>query len=657
MSDTFIPGVKSRYDTEKLIDGLMKLERIPKERAEKNVESMTTQKSIWQDVGRRMTSLRESARALYSFQNPFNERVAKSDDENVITATATREASEQERSFSIKNAASADRFISRPLAEKYQVEAGEYSFSVGKDEISFPFRGGSLKEFSDILNRRGKEKIRASTIAVETGTRSLVIESLVTGSTNRLVFAKDSEKLAIDTGIAERIDSGERTVSSEELTVSALGKALVPVEPSLRVSGDFSIEIAIKTTVRSSEGRAPEAAPTGPLIPSPGNASYGGISIENDPSTVPLPEWKAPPIPQRVDDLQILTLQFSDGSSAPLNPIRDTDDFTKYLYKLSDYGKGKALSGLAIDNKNTHRDITLNSIRLFDPSSIGNLRPRAPLSVASDAKLSMDGIEITRSSNEIDDLIPGVKLTVRGPSEGSVKLSVEPDRDAAKEAVIALVGNYNRLIAEINVLTRNDEKIIQELSYLKDDEREEMKKKQGALQGDSTLNQFKANLQRSASSPYPTSAEREMALLSQLGISTDARRAGSGQGFDASRMRGYLEIDEKALDAAFRDKLPAVREIFGNDTDGDLIADSGFAYTLDSMTKPYVETAGIISLKTGTLDSRVSQEKRRIETMDKQLLAKEDDLKRQYGMMEGALNRMESTSGSIEQFNKNSSSN
>ena len=674
MSDTYIPGVKSRFETDKLIADLMKLERVPKERAEKNVETLTAQKTIWQDVGRRMSTLRESARSLYSFQNPFNERVARSADEAVLTATASREASEQERTFLVKRAASADRFISSPLEPSFRVEAGEYAFSVGGDEIAFSFRGGTLKEFTEALNRRGKNKIQASTIVVEQNTNSLVIESLVTGQANKLGFHKDAEKLGLATGIVERVDDKERkldTATAEirglpgaaasatlvsakdgSLRLAAGGAARLHVAPTIPISGVLSLELELAVRRHDDAVKAVEGPPPGPTLPPSGAATYGGVTVENDPSTIPLPQWTPPPAPPRVDDLGVLNLVFTDGTRAALPPVHDAVDFETYRFRLSDYGSGKQLVALDLENRNTHRDLEVRSARVYDPEASGGFKPRKPVTVASDATVVMDGIEVSRSSNEIDDLIPGVKLTLRSSSDVPIKLNVEPDRDAAKEAVISLVGNYNRLVAEVNVLTRADNAIIRELTYLEPDERVEMEKKLGALQGDSTLNQFKTNLQRAAASPYPTSAERELALLSQLGVSTDARRTGGGGGYDATRLRGYLEIDEKTLDAAIRDRLPAIRELFGSDTDGDLIIDSGFAFTVDSLTKPFVETGGILALKTGTLDTRVAQEKRRIETLDRQLIAKEDDLKRKYGLMEGSLNRMERTSSSIDQFNK-----
>lgn len=654
MSDIYIPGVKSRYDTDKLIEDLMKVERIPKERAQKNVENLKTEKTTWQDIGRRMTSLRESARTLYSFQSPFTERVVKSADESVITGTAGREAAEQERSFIVKQIATADRFLSKPLPENYTVAPGTYTFGVGKDSLSFAFRGGSLKDFAEALNKRGRDIIRSDVITVEPGTKSLIIESLKTGSVNRLSFKEDAEKLALNTGMVEKIDSVSRNLVKEPVAVPAGSSKQFPIGPTLPNRSGLMLSYEIATMVKPDTSNQDPGPPSGPEIPVPGSITYGGITIENDPATVALPPYSPPPQPKRIDTFDVIQLSFSDGTTKRLPPISDATEYKNYQYKLADISDGKTITSISVVNGNTHRDINIQNLRIYDSEANEGLRPLNPVSTAQDAILTMDGIQVNRSSNTIDDLIPSVTLTLKGSSDKPVKINVEPDRQASKDGIISLVANYNRLLADLNVLTRNDDKIIQELSYLSKDEQDEMKKKLGSLQGDSTLNTFKSTLQRLATSSYPTSLEREMAMLAQIGISTDARKAGSSQGYDASRLRGYLEIDEKVLDQALQSKLPAIKELFGKDTDGDLIVDSGFAFSLDNLIRPYVQTGGIIALKTSGLDNRIGQEEKRIESLDKQLAAKEQSLKQQYGKMEGALNSMEKTSSSLDQFSKSS---
>jgi flagellar hook-associated protein 2 len=684
----------------------MRIERIPRERTARNIETQETRKAYWQDLGRRITSLRESARFLFSFQNPFNDRIAVSSDENSITATATREAVEQEYRFSVKQIAQADRFLSPPLDEKTKIEAGNYVFTAGSEEISLNFRGGSLREFADALNRRGRDKIGASLITVQPGTKSLLIESKVTGAGNRLGFSGDAELLAIKLGILEQVNDSRREIVISEGTVRdtsprdgispsgslAINEGVLVSPPLASASIPFALDVdrgsPLMLKLETLTKINPESAfsipqpPPGPSIPSSGSITYGSITIENNPSTAPLPPWNPPPVPKRTDNLAVLSLSFSDGTKTILRPITDSGDFIPREFSLSEYAAGKTITALNIDNANTHREISIRGAVVYDPKAVGGgLRPLNPVSIAQDAIIEMEGIKMQRPSNTITDIIPGVTLTAKGVSDKPVRLGVNTDREGIKNAIISLVGNYNRLMAEINVLTarslssgayevkredgskvteyrtRADDAIIDELTYLTKDEADEMRKRLGVFHGDSTLTQLKTSLQRAASAPYPTEEERDLALLAQIGISTFILNSGAGYSYNPASMRGYLQIDEPKLDAAIEQRLPAVKQLFGSDTTGDLIVDTGVAFNMDRISQPFVERGGIISLKTGTIDSQISQDQRRIATMDRQLAAKEAELKIQYSRMESAFSRMEQMTTSLDNFNRQNSNN
>ena len=657
MSDIYIPGVKSRFNSEQIISDLMKLERVPRDRAEKNVEQFQSQKTFWQDLGRRLSSVRDSSRQLFSFQNPFSDRIVRSGDDSVITGTAIRDATEQERTFTVKQTAQADRFLSTPLDEDYKVDSGTYNFTVGKEEIAFEFRGGTLKEFTDALNRRGRGILQSSLVTVKPGTKSLLIESKVTGEENRMILSGAASSLGEKTGMIGRVNDSHRDFTSEVIRVKTGASAEIPVNFAAPAAGDWVLKFETSTEVRPEQAQAIPKPPPGPSIPSAGSVSYGGIVIENDSSTVALPSWAPPSQPRRVDNLGMLSLTFTDGSSLDLPPVTDSAGFNAYQYQLGTLARGRTIASMSIVNDNTHRDLSIRNVQIFDSTALGGVRPLNPVSTARDAIVSMEGIEVRRATNNIDDLVPGVTITVRGATDKPVKLTIEPDRESVKDSIIALVGNYNRLMAEINILTRNDDRVLDEISYLTKEERDEYKMRLGSFSGDSTLMQMRNNLQRIVTSPYPTSEERELALLAQIGIGTDVRRSGATGGADPARLRGYLEIDEKALDAAIISKLPAIKQLFGSDTTGDLLVDTGVAYSLDTMIRPYTESTGLISLKTGNINSRIDQEQRRIATLDRQLANKESELKRQYGQMEGAYNRMEQMSGSLDRFQQQNSAN
>ena len=653
MSDIYVPGISSRFNTGQIIEDLMTLERVPRDRVERNIESLQLHRGYWQEVGRRVNSVRDSARLLYSFQNPFNNRIASSGNDSVITATATREASEHTYNFAVKQTAQADRFLSQPLDERMRIEAGNYVFNVGDEEISVNFRGGTLRDFADALNRRGRDKIAASLIAVQSGTRSLLIESKVTGAQNRLGFSGDSVDLALQIGMLEHGDDTRNIVNEGVIQVDARQSASIPL--ALSLSADSSVMLKLETSTRVSEtGFNISQPPPGPSVPS-GSITYGGITINNEPSAAPLPEFSPPAAVQRHDDMAVLSLVFSDGTSAKLPAITDSNGFTTRQFLLSDVAQGRSIVSLNIENSNTHRQIMVSNVEVLDPTSLsGGLRPLNPVSTARDAVITMEGIEISRSTNSINDLIPGVTLNVRGISERPVELNIRADVEGVKDAIISFVGNYNRLMAEINVLTRRDDRIIDELTYLTKDEADAMRSRLGVFSSDSTLVNFKNSLMRTVTAPYPTDLERDLSLLAHIGISGNASRT---SGYDPSRLRGYLEIDESALDAALENNIPAIRQLFANDTTGELIANTGVAVNVEALVRPFVETGGIISLKTNTLESRISQDERRIATLDRQLAAKEQELRIQYSRMEAAYARMEHMSTSLENFSQQNRNN
>ena len=72
MSGISIPGVGDKYKTNELVEALINQERLPLEREQKTLDEYKVQKDALRSVNQNMSSLRESARGLYSFDNPFN---------------------------------------------------------------------------------------------------------------------------------------------------------------------------------------------------------------------------------------------------------------------------------------------------------------------------------------------------------------------------------------------------------------------------------------------------------------------------------------------------------------------------------------------------------------------------------------------------------
>jgi flagellar hook-associated protein 2 len=669
MSDISIPGVKSKYGTNDLVEGLMKVERIPKTRAEEELKELQKKRSVMQDLNVRMSRLRDASRNLYTFKNPFADRVGVSSNEEALTATAIRDAPMQQKSILVKQTASADRFLSGNLPLDYKVAAGDYSFQVGGKNATIKFAGGPLKEFAEAVNKDPGKIVNAQIINVEKGTQSLFMESLVTGSANRLSFKGDAESLALNSGMLERVSSSSQTLKPETGSLKAWTK---PIDPSLvgaadgtfsvKAGGEVSIPFSSPVKVKGPEileydvrvidhpGEAPADEPmTGPILEPSGSVTYEGIVINNEVGEVPLPDVPKKEKPVRVDTNDVLFAKTAAGADRPLPSLTSSPDFVRVQVKLSDLGTG--LSAIEIRNGNTNRDVEIKNVRVFDPTETGGLKPRQPISVAGDAIISMDGIEVKRDSNNIDDLLPGATINLHSASDKPVKLSIEPDQKSSKDAIVTWIGYYNQLFSQINILSKKDDKVVDEIDF-SDTEKKSAMENLGLFQGDMTLMQAKNSLQRTTMNPYPTSEGNKLNLLQQIGISTDASGTSGGGGYDPSRLRGYLEVDEKKLDDALKTRMPTIKQLFGGDSNGDLIIDTGVAFTLDSILKAYVEKGGIMETKIATYDTQIKSTKDKIATLQDKLKDKEAELKNKYSSMEGTLDSLQNTSNSLNNFNK-----
>ena len=318
---------------------------------------------------------------------------------------------------------------------------------------------------------------------------------------------------------------------------------------------------------------------------------------------------------------------------------------------LAEYGD---VDALIVHNRNTDKTVTLSNIRIFDPKAAGDYVPVNPVSVAQDSVMKYEGISIKRETNEISDLVPGVTINLHEATGKTETVRIKPDTETAKESIIEFVGKYNRAMAEINILTQNKPEVITEIQYFTSDEKKAETEKLGLMLGDTTLNGVKASMQRITSNAYKTAGDAGYTMLSELGIST---RATAGAGVDTARLRGYLEIDEKKLDDALENHMDYVKALFGYDSDGDLIVDSGVGRQLDSILTPYTQTGGIFAMRTSGLGTKIDTTEKKIAQLDAQLADNEADLKAKYGQMEGTLSSLQSQSNAISNFSKQNSGN
>ena len=313
---------------------------------------------------------------------------------------------------------------------------------------------------------------------------------------------------------------------------------------------------------------------------------------------------------------------------------------------MKDYPDAKYL---VVRNENTGKELSMTSPVLYSDANVTGIQPKHAISTAQDATIKYEGITMTRASNDIDDVVPHITLHIHDKTDRPATIKIEPDTESAKDAIITFVGKYNQAIAEMNILSQNKPELISELDYLSSDEQDKMKERLGMFQGEMSLTSGKSQMQQIVSGTYKYDANSTITLLAQLGVSTNAG-GNAGGGYRPSQMRGYLEVDEKKLDAALAENINQIKNIFGYDSDGDLIVDNGIGFKLDKQLSSWVQSGGIISSKTNSLESQIKSSNQKITRLQTQLDRKEAELKRKYAQMEGSLGSLESQQNSLQNF-------
>ncbi len=199
--------------------------------------------------------------------------------------------------------------------------------------------------------------------------------------------------------------------------------------------------------------------------------------------------------------------------------------------------------------------------------------------VAQNAKIKVDGFPagadewMERDSNTVDDVVPGLELTLSDTTEGSVNLTVTCDTDVTKENIESFLEEVNSLIREIQELTGRV------VTYVED---EESGDKMEAYTIDSyaldmVYNDIKSQMSMSVvgfSNEYDT-----YNALSQLGLYTD-----TDEGSDTF---GQLVIEEDDLDKALEENPYAIAELLSCKNTG--ISDTRgvqVASTIEGITDP-----------------------------------------------------------------------
>ncbi|MDN5346737.1 MAG: flagellar hook-associated protein 2 [Clostridia bacterium] len=616
MPTVHFSGLASGLDTDNIIKQLMDIERIPLTRLQQRKEQYNVKKSAWHDVYTRLSNL-QSKLASLKLSSTFTSLKAISSNTAVLTATAGSGAVAGSYNVGVIQ-----------LAQAHKV-AGIQSLKYGTSSQIFTdtFNDGSYTNSIAVLDNLSQDTANGL-IGLASGTtgsitaNALNVDAPYGGRLQLTVTHKEQ----INTSYVYEYRVYDGSTWSEWQTLGTY-------------TYNTSVPISFKTYTLNVDL-------TGNVTQVQVRATLNGDFANN---VIPMmADWTAEftPLEPVTSSTQALGLAGSfsitvDGKTRNIS-IVESDSLQSIANLINTMppegqtgpGAGDIVNASIVDNRLIITSKTIGAsgaITFSDPDHIlerlglvdgsGNILSEANIQRAQDARFTVDGLTITRSTNSITDVIPGVTLNLLGITNANANDTIEPeetislevtnDTQKAVDAVKDLVDQYNSVMDFISIKIG----------------------KGGDLQGDPTLARIQQSLWKMVTERVAGLAGDYQTPWS-IGLSTGANVGSGTLTFDRS---GKLTLDTAKLTAALEDNPAAVAAIFTNE------GGTGLAERLDSYLTSLIRSGeGIIPSREKGLQNIMDDLDDQIARLEDRLARKEEQLRRQFTALEQALSALQS---------------
>lgn len=254
------------------------------------------------------------------------------------------------------------------------------------------------------------------------------------------------------------------------------------------------------------------------------------------------------------------------------------------------------------------------------------------VSKAEDATLIVDGSNYTRSSNNITDILDGVTLTLKAPSEEEKpeQLTLTQDTSAIKSTLQDFVKQYNALLTTTTGLSKY---VPYDSSKLADADVAKQNTANGALMGDSTLRGMVGEIRSTVNGVYG-GTEDDYASLADLGIKIDAST-------------GQMTLDEKKLDEAIADNPNDIATMFTGSGDNVGLAGALGEIITQYVGDPETKTDGVIKTATKGLTEQADEMQKQIDKTQRLIDASVEQYRVQFQDLDTTMSKLNSMSSQL----------
>ena len=220
------------------------------------------------------------------------------------------------------------------------------------------------------------------------------------------------------------------------------------------------------------------------------------------------------------------------------------------------------------------------------------------LKTASDADITIDGLQIKRSANAITDVISGMTINLSKDGGATSKITVTADRETIKTQINDFVTAYNEVI---DVISKNS-------TY------DSTTNVSGLFLGERTASGIQSTLRGIISSTV-SGQPNDMNILAQLGITTNSKT-------------GKLDVNSGTMDTKIASDMTDVETFFTT-------ASTGIANQIYDYVNTVTSTVdGSVTLREKGLQDLIKNIDDTVKNMQYRLDKEQDDLVRKFTSLE-----------------------
>ncbi|MEI0607057.1 flagellar filament capping protein FliD [Brachyspira pulli] len=656
-----------------------------------NARDYQRQISAYEDLKARLDTLATASKELYGFRSPFRNFVGVGDGiPDYFTVTANRVANTTTYDIAIRDIAASQKFSSKAFNMADTLPAGKIVLKIGEEETTIDFAGGSLVNLQKAIDKAFGKKIKTTITQKSRNLQVLTMDLVKTGSKNIVEVVSDDSGILKELNMFTRRpyrylghifnqellskwkdESDNLTtnymVKNDFIVLQGENKLSLPLHREAEANENITLSITARVSDTLDDEEAPIMPPTVDLsIPDTGmtfnkidSVIYKDVELYGE-GLSPADSSRTFEDIKKYKDALEAERKAKEGMEAeapePIDEVGFNSEIigVKYINKAGDevekffalptisaswqrlnipiggqFEPGDVITEVVLINKNAGYNVFYKDLLIEDMGREEDA-PNYLISEATDARASIDGIDVLSDTNEFNDVVDGLNITAKKVTPEAFATTIEVDKEGVVNAIANFIRAYNEVIDLLNDTTQrplsrdirdgletmnrtdlNDLATTLGIEFNVDMTDDALRKKLyyvGVFSGNGLVSTISQRVRMIVADSYETEYGEELALLDQIGIN----RGNAGEDWSKVK-KGFLQVDEEKFMNKIETQMDGIEELFSNDTTGDDIPDTGVAYAMSDFVTPYSQTRGIVENSITMTKSRLEDNKKRMD--------------------------------------------